>query len=57
MTAEQAGNQKNLEELMTRRGKVEALAMAALLMLAAGDALAQGKQYPNWKGEWATARK
>jgi hypothetical protein len=28
--------------------------MATLLVMAAGDALAQGKQYPSWKGEWAT---
>jgi len=39
---------------MTSRRKIEVLALAALLLAAAGDAWAQGKQYPNWKGEWTT---
>jgi hypothetical protein len=31
-----------------------ALALAAVLMLTRGDAQAQDKKYPNWKGEWNT---
>jgi len=37
---------------MTCRRSVELIAVAALLVAAAGDAWAQSKQYPNWKGEW-----
>jgi hypothetical protein len=34
------------------RSTLGMLACAAILMAAAGDAGAQEKQYPNWKGEW-----
>jgi hypothetical protein len=35
------------------RSTLGMLACAAILMAAAGDAGAQEKQYPNWKGEWS----
>jgi hypothetical protein len=37
---------------MAYRSTFEALALAAVLMAAAGAAWAQDKQYPSWKGEW-----
>ena len=38
---------------MSYRSTLGTLACAAMLMAAAGDAGAQDKQYPNWKGEWS----
>src|SRR5258707_358722 len=39
---------------MVYRGTFKELALAGVLMVAAGGAWAQDKLYPNWKGEWVT---
>ena len=39
---------------MVHRSTLEMLALATVLMAAAGGAQAQNKTYPNWKGEWTT---
>jgi len=39
---------------MFYRGTFEALASAALLLVATAGAQAEEKKYPNWKGDWTT---
>ena len=39
---------------MVHRGTLGVLALAAALLVTAGGAEAQDKQYPSWKGEWIT---
>jgi len=38
---------------MVYRSTIGGLALAAVLVAAAGGACAQDKQYPSWKGEWS----
>jgi hypothetical protein len=40
--------------VMVYRRTLRVLAFGALLMVTAGGAKAEDKQYPNWKGEWTT---
>src|SRR5262245_20876575 len=40
--------------IMVHRNTFKALALMAVVMLTVGDAQAQEKKFPNWKGEWTT---
>jgi hypothetical protein len=50
---DQAGDPTNAGRMiMVYRRTFEVLALATVLMVTAGGAQAEDKQYPNWKGEW-----